>query len=474
MDTSQRRTLSRRQLLRFAAGAAGATTFGSLLAACGSAASPAPGAGAPTGPAQASRQATISMLGWGSVLEKDNVDQALKSFEAQNPEIKVAWLHTPNTDYPTKLKTMLAGGTPPDLFWANNMLDYVARNVGMNITERVKQSPTLGKPNYFLEPQESERTTWNGQWYGIGSCWVVPHLYYNLELLEKAGVTPPSTDAAAAWTWEQLLENARRLTLDASGKHPGDSGFDPGNVVQWGISWPTWSLLRDALVFSNGGDAFTKEHTVKLGEPAALEAIQALADLAVKHQVAPQAAVSEQLGMNSQQMLASGKLAMLADGSWALQDIAKLSFKYGCGVLPKLKIATTSGTAHMHMIHKDTKNPEAAWKLLAFLSSDTYQRGLCKVGLWLPSHTSLLTTEGLATWITPGVHPEGYQQIATEYLTKHTRQYFQPAGFEEANQIITSALDPVWIGQQTAAEALTPAVIQQANDVLQKAAQNLK
>ncbi|HEU4324781.1 MAG TPA: sugar ABC transporter substrate-binding protein [Roseiflexaceae bacterium] len=471
MDTDQRRTLSRRELLRLAAGAASATTIGSLLAACGGAQSPA--AGGTTAPGQPGGHASISMLGWGSVLEKENVDRALKVFEGQNTGIKVAWLHTPNTDYPTKLKTMLAGGTPPDVFWANNMLDYVARKVALDITERVKQDAVIGTANYFLEPQESERTTWNGQWYGIGSCWVAPHLYYNVEMLEKAGVTPPSSSAANAWTWDEFLEYARRLTLDASGKHPGDPGFDLNNVTQWGISWPTWSLLRDVLVFSNGGDAFTKEHTVKLGEPAAVEAIQALADLAVKHHVAPQAAATEQLGMNSQQMLASGKLAMLADGSWALQDIAKLGFKYGCGVLPKLKIATTTGTAHMHMIHKDTKNQEAAWKLLSFLSSDEYQRGLCKVGLWLPSHSSLLSKEGLATWITPGVHPEGYEQIATEYLAKHTRSYYQPAGFEEANQIIASALDPVWIGQQSAAEALTSDVIRQADEVLQKAVQNL-
>jgi multiple sugar transport system substrate-binding protein len=126
------------------------------------------------------------------------------------------------------------------------------------------------------------------------------------------------------------------------------------------------------------------------------------------------------------------------------------------------------------VIHKDTKNPDAAWKFLAFLSSDDYQRGLCKVGLWLPSHNSLLTEQGLSTWITEGVHPEGYKQIATEYLTKNTRYYYQPAGFEEANQIITSALDPIWIGQKTAAEVLTPDLIGQAEAVVQKAGEKLK
>ncbi len=475
MESRQRRLMSRRQMLRLAATTAGMTA----LAACG--ASPAategggatgevsPGAAAPQGDA-----VSINMLGWGSPLEKENVEKGLQLFQERNPGITVEWLHTPQ-DYSTKLQTMLAGGTAPDVFWANNMLDYVARDVVLDITSYLQADPVLSKPDYFIQPQEQERSTYNGKWYGIGSCWVLPHLYYNADLLAQAGVEPPSTDPTKAWTWEQFVENARKLTVDTAGKHPGDSGFDANNVQQWGVSWGTWSLMRDVMVYSNGGQAFTAEHTCELGQPAAIEAIQAVADLMNTHQVAPQAATTEQLGMSSQQMLASGKLALLADGSWALQDIAKLGFKYGCGVLPKMKESATAAQAHVHVISQETDQPEAAWKLLAFLSSDDYQRDLCKVGLWLPSHTSLLTEEGLKTWITPDVHPEGYQQIATDYLRTNGHNYYFPAGFQEADQLLVAALDPVWIGQTTAAAVLGQGdTIQQANAALQQAQQKLQ
>jgi multiple sugar transport system substrate-binding protein len=291
--------------------------------------------------------------------------------------------------------------------------------------------------------------------------------------LEKAKVEPPSSDPAKAWTWDQWLDVARKLTTDASGKHPDQAGFDGSKVQQWGVSWATASLHRESLVFSNGGDAFTEDGKCKLGEPTAVEAMQALADLANKHKVAPQAAAMQELGMNGWQMLASGRLAILADGSWALQDISKLGFTFGCGVLPKLKQIATASTAHLHIIAKATKNPEAAWKLLAFLSSDDYQRGLCKVGLWLPSHNSLLTEQGLASWLTPGVHPEGYKQIATDYLTRHARAYYFPPGFEQANRILTQALDPAWIGQMTAAQALEQSqAIRQVNEALEQAARS--
>jgi len=471
--------LSRRQFLTHTGRLALGVAATSLLAGCGSNAgggASTPGA-SPTSPSGGTSQGgttTISMMGWGSPLEKQNVQKGLDMFQQQHPDIKVKWIHVPQ-DYFTKLKTALAGGTPPDVFWTGNLADYVSRGVVMDITSYVEQDPVIGKPDYFLQPQEKERSTINGKWFGIGSCWVIHHLYYNSDILEKAGVEPPSPEPDKAWTWEEFLENCRKLTVDASGKHPGQPGFDPSKVQQWGVSWPTWSLPRDVLVFSNGGEAFTPDYKCHLGEPEAMEAIQALADLAVKHQVAPQAAQMQQLGMSSWQMLASGKLAILVDGSWALQDISKMNFKFGCGVLPKMKKVVTEAQAHCHVICSRTKHLDAAWQLLRFLSSDDYQLGLCKAGLWLPSHTSLLTEDGLKRWITPGVHPEGYDKIATEYLLKYSKNYFYPAGFEQADQILTSALDPVWIGKMTVQEAFKKTnAIGQVNQVLQQAKAKLE
>lgn len=421
---------------------------------------------------RSARAATeISMMGWGSPLEKENVEKGLKTFEEANPDIKVNWIHTPD-QYETKLNTALGGGTPPDVFWSNNIADYVARGVLMDITANVQADPVLGAPDYFLQPQESERATVNGKWYGIGSCWVAPHIYYNADLLSEAGVTPPSYNAAEAWTWDQFIEVGRQLTKDSSGKHPGEDGFDKDNVEQWGISWPTYALARAAATYSNGGMTYSAEYTCKQGDPAAVEAVQAIADLTLVHTVAPAASLftttgmAGSSGMDPWTALATGRVAILIDGSWALQDISKLGFNFGCGVLPKLKEPATVAVAHCHVIDSSTKFPDESWKLLAYLSSDDYQRGLCAVGLWLPSHTSLLTPEGLATWITAGVHPEGYSAIATDYLLNYATALPYPAGYAEAERLITAALDPVWIGDATAAEALSADLIAQVDAVL--------
>ncbi len=52
------------------------------------------------------------------------------------------------------------------------------------------------------------------------------------------------------------------------------------------------------------------------------------------------------------------------------------------------------------------------------------------------------------------MHPEGYDLIVTDYVKNYGHNLFYPAGYAEANALITAALDPVWIGDQTAEEAL--------------------
>jgi multiple sugar transport system substrate-binding protein len=428
--------------------------------------------------ARAQDATEITMMGWGSPLEKENVEKGLQAFEGNNPNIKVDWVHVPE-DYDVKLSTSLAGGTPPDVFWATNMRDYAARGVLLDVTSYIQADPVLGAPDYFMQPQETDRATVNGKWYGIGSCWVAPHLYYNVDLFTAAGVTPPSYNAAEAWTWDQFIETARALTLDSDGRHPGEDGFDKDSVDQWGVSWPTNSIARAALIYSNGGEIYGPDGLSMLAEPAAVQALQAMADLTHVHNVAPSASLFTQngvtgsSGMDPWQALASGKVAMICDGSWALQDISKLGFNFGCGVLPKLVDPVTVSLAHCHVIHKDTEHPEEAWQLLAYLSSDDYQRGLCAVGLWLPSHTSLISEEGLATWITEGVHPEGYGAIASDYLLNYARALPYPPGYAEADRLVVSALDPVWIGDATVEEAMSADVIEQINAVLAKGQEDL-
>jgi len=466
-----KKRMSRREFLMLA-GAAGGST---ILAACTSSA-PTTGSAAQeaAGEAPATETVTITFTGWGGTEEDEGVQAAIEVFEEETPGIKVNWLHTPD-NYAEKVLAMTAAGTPPDTAFIYNTLfqSYAKDGLLLDITENLKADPVIGAEDYFIEPQETERCTYQGNWYGIGSCWVAPHIYYNADIFEQEGIDPPSNDPAEAWEWAEFLEVAQQLTIDANGNHPGESGFDPDNMERWAIHWPTWSIPLHAAIASNGGYWLDPDTgLLALDQPEATEALQNVADLVLVHQVMPRGTAFEQLGMSNTQMLESGKLAMAIDGSWALAWIHKINATLGTAVCPKTIQPATDMQAHLHCAFSGSQYPEQAWQWIRFLATEYYQLQFLRIGLWLPSQTALMTPEGMDKWYTDrvspgeGVHPEGYDKIVTEYVPQYGHVLYMPPGYAEADSIITPALDAIWVGDQTAEEAMAAAV-PDANAVLE-------
>jgi multiple sugar transport system substrate-binding protein len=469
--------MNRRDFIKIAGLASGA----GILAACTPAkATEAPKAAdtavVPTTPPAAAEPVTITFTGWGGTEEDAGVKSAVAYFEGENPDMKVNWIQIPE-NYAEKTMAMVAAGTPPDTAFIYNTViaQYVKDGLMLDITPNLEADPVLGAPDYFIEPQEKTRCTYNGKWYGIGSCWVAPHIYYNADIFEKEGITPPSNSPEEAWTWDHFLEVAKQLTIDVNGKHPGEDGFDPDNMERWAIQWPTWSIPLHAAIASNGGKWVNQETgLIELDKPEATQALQKVADLMLVQQVSPRGTAFAALGLTNTQMLENGKLAMAIDGSWALSWITKIKAKLGTAVCPKIVQPATDMQAHIHCGFAATKFPEQAWKWLRFLGTEYYQLQFLKMGLWLPSQTALMTPDGMAKWYTDrtapgvGVHPAGYDKIVTEYVPKYGHVLYMPPGYNEADAIITPALDAVWIGDKTAEEAMTVAV-PEANAILEAA-----
>jgi multiple sugar transport system substrate-binding protein len=469
-EKSARSGMSRRNFLRASAGMAGLAA----LVAC-----------APAGQAPASgdqegggtEAAEISFMGWGGPGEDEGVRAAIEVFEEETPGITVTWLHTPE-NYQEKFLANVAAGTPPDTAFigSGDFGTYVRDGLLLDITDQLELDPLLGAEDYFIEPQEHDRCTFGDRWYGIGSCWVAPHIYYNAATFEEAGVEPPSNDPDEAWTWEQFVEAAKALTTDANGNHPGDSGFDVDNVEQWGVHWslPAGTggfTTLIAAVLSNGNDYLDPEtYLLVMDEPEGAQAVQNLADLMLVHQVMPQSTAMESLGMTNTQMLDTGRLAMAIDGSWALDWMKLIDAPLGTGVLPKMDSQADHMQAHLHSALAASKNPDAAWQWVRFLSTPFYQLQFCRTGLWLPSQTALTNEEGLSEWISDDVHPTDYAKIVTEYLPRFGKSIYLPAGWPQADSILGPTMDAIWIGDMTAADALAQAV-PEANAILEEASQ---
>ncbi len=474
--------ITRRHVLKLAGGA----SLAGALAACAApsapqsqstsgaaTAVPAAGETKPTEAPAAAGTVTISFMGWGAPEEDEGVKAAIKQFESEQSSVKVEWQHTPE-QYTEKFLANVAAGTPPDTAFigSGDFRTYARDSLLLDITNNIKADPLLGKPDYFIQPQEQDRCTFNGAWYGIGSCWVAPHIYYNADRLKEAGVELPSNDPEKAWDWDTFITNAKKLTIDKNGKNASEAGFDANNIDRFGVSWPNWSVPLHAAIQSNGG-AWIDPNTgmLVLDTPEASEAIQRVFDLFLKDKVMPNDKTTQELGMSVAQMLENGKLAIAIDGSWALSWLYKIKAPLGTAVLPKMKMPATDMQAHLHSALKATKNPDAAWQWVRFLSTPFYQTQFCKIGLWLPSQTALMTEEGLKSWITPGVHPEGYIDIVTKYVPKYGKVLYMPPGYPKVDKVLAPAFDKIRNGDATAADAMKEAV-PEGNKILAEEAKN--
>lgn len=446
--------LSRREFLKLAGASAAAGIVGGL----------------PVASASPARQDTIEItfMGWGGVAEDEGVRAAIDVFQSEQSEVTVKWLHTPD-NYNEKLLSNVAAGTPPDTAFISQsqFRTLVHDGLTLDVTDFVENDPLLSQADYFIQPQETERSTdENGRWHGIGSTWTALHTYYNLALFEEAGVEAPSF-SGPLWDWDAFLDAARKLTVDANGKRPGDDGFDVENVTQWGVFMDSsWWMSYDALAKVNGG-RLSKGGLITLAEPEAIEGIQAWADLIHVHQVMPEAVFFEALGMSATQMIETRRLAMVIDGSWTLADITGMAGVFGVCPIPQMSEAgQAAGQGHLHSILRDSDQPEASWKWLHFLATPFYQEHFCRMGLWIPNQTALLTEEAMAGWLTEGIHPDNYDEFVSVYVPKYMSPTIVPAGFPRAEAIFKPALERVMIGDALAADVM-PAAVEEANAILQ-------
>ncbi|MES4785598.1 MAG: ABC transporter substrate-binding protein, partial [Nitrospiraceae bacterium] len=75
-------------------------------------------------------------------------------------------------------------------------------------------------------------------------------LFYNKDLFKAAGLKDLDPETPA--TWDEILNLARQLTLDMNGKRPGESGFDPRRIKQYGLNPAQWAF--QAYIYAWGGE----------------------------------------------------------------------------------------------------------------------------------------------------------------------------------------------------------------------------
>ncbi|MGN9909921.1 sugar ABC transporter substrate-binding protein [Phytohabitans sp. LJ34] len=214
-------------------------------------------------------------------------------------------------------------------------------------------------------------STYEGKLYGLQPITNTIALFYNKDLLAKAGVTPPTT-------WEELRTAAKKLT--AGGTY-GLAFSAPANYEG------TWQFLP--FMWSNGGDE------KNIATPEAAQALQLWVDLMNDGSVSKSALNWTQADVNDQ--FRAGKAAMMVNGPWQFPTLDEdKSLKYEVVKIPapaagKPIVAPLGGeTWTVPQTGNKDKQAKAA-KVVGCLNADANQLSIAAGTQTIPTKTALLT-----------------------------------------------------------------------------------
>jgi multiple sugar transport system substrate-binding protein len=259
-----------------------------------------------------------------------------------------------------KTLTALTGGQGPDVFlnqWPN-IATWGDKGALLDLTKYVTSDTQFDQAD--IMPAAWKLTTYKDKILGIPWSAESSEIYYNIDLLKQAGFDGPPQ------TMEDLVAMAAKLTKTD----------DKGNITQLGFL-PDYPWLDNVLWPVAYGVQWIDSKTNKLtfNSPETAASYQWQVDIYKKYGVDKLAKFKSSFGGDAQSPFYIGKLAMMFNGEWTIDGIAKYApnLKYGIATIPYPKDRSDLKgsmflSSNVWNISAKSKNPDAAWNLLSYLA----------------------------------------------------------------------------------------------------------
>jgi multiple sugar transport system substrate-binding protein len=315
--------ISRREFLRLAALASGATA----LAACGApapATSPAP-AQAPAGTPAAGAtgyQGTIDFWDWDHEPRVDLMEEIVSEFNARHQGVTLRYSPMDWTDIETRLLAAATAGTGPafanvHFFWRPELQRAGALEPfpeGMFDWDRMISTPFARDPD-------------TGQIYTATFNWYATQLFYNRELLEAEGISGEGIPR----NWDDLMRMAQQLTRRDAGGRLTQAGFSLNTF------WAREYIWTD-LIYQQGGWMWSEDGMEALwNSDEGVQALQFVKDIYHTWQV------DDVEFLGQEDAFGNGQAAMFANQGWAAGSLLA-SFPQMQDVLATTVEPTLNGT----------------------------------------------------------------------------------------------------------------------------------
>lgn len=367
----------------------------------------------------------------------DYFNERIATYEADHPGVTVRWVDVPWGDMQSKILTAVAAGTAPDVVNLNP--DFAAqlasRNAWLPLDDRISEADRSAYlPNIW------QANTLNGQSFGIPWYLTTNITLYNQDLLEAAGVEPPTT-------YEELATVAQAVR-DRTGKYAYFATFVPEDAAD---------VLQSFVQM--GVDLVDDEGKAAFNTPDGEAVFQYWTDL-YQQGLLPQEVLT-QGHRRAIELFQAGEVALLSTGAEFFStietnapDIAAVT-----GSAPQITGSTgKKNVAVMNLVvPAATDVPEAAIDFALYITNDDNQLSFAQAANVLPSTAAALQDDYFApnAEAAPGVE----QARSVSAAQMNQAEVLIPAmdGIQELQGIIYDNLQAAMLGQKTVAQAVEDA-----------------
>ncbi|WP_088892222.1 ABC transporter substrate-binding protein [Leptolyngbya ohadii] len=318
----------------------------------------------------------ISLL--TSALDAAQGQNLVKAFEAENPDIKIDVVEGPNASNLIEdlyTSSFLLGDSPYDLV----MMDIVwlpkfaAAGWLMDLTDRLTPEDIAD-----LMPGDLAGGRYQDRLYRLPIRSDGGMIYYRQDLLEQAGIQPPTT-------FDQLITAAKQL--------------QESKAVPWGYVWQGRqyeglpAMFVEVLAGFGGFWVDPKTQEVGIDRPEAVRALQFLKGT-IDQRIAPPGVTTFQ-EEETRRLFQNGQVAFLRNWPYvyplASADDSPVKGKFA--VMPMVHAEGFQSGACLGGwgigIAKSTPHPEAAWRVAQFYASAAAQKMAALENGYLPTRRSV-------------------------------------------------------------------------------------
>lgn len=371
--------------------------------------------------AGAEENVTITFAFWDNNQEP-GMQAIADAYHALHPNVTIEVQVTPWNEYWTKLEASALGGAMPDVFWmhSNQFFKYVAADTLLPLDFEYDYTPYPSGVTALY--------TFNDVHYAVPKDYDTIALVYNKEIFTDAGIAFPDD----TWTWDTLLETAKKLTDPEKGIY----GFGAPNDRQSGYL---------NLIYQNEGFAFENGKS-GYDQPATREAIQWWVDLQKVHQVSPSQESFVDMGVDDQ--MQAGKLAMCFTGSWMMSAYTNnelFADKFDLAVLPQGKTRASIYNGLGYAGSAKTAYPEIVKDFIQFCGTEEANKLQAEKKAAIPAYagTEKYFTDNFTT-INIACYPEMIS-YGVQYPFSPNKSLWEPQEEELMNE--------VYAGSKTVEEA---------------------